>query len=261
MRHLAVLLALVTASPIVAQQAQGNSTRVYELTEVDVIPRPRNTKVFARALQQGYPRHLHAAGVGGLVQVDFVVGPDGEPRNIRVIQTPDSSFDAPSVQAVSQLRFVPGQLRGRPVAVRVEQPIIWRVGMDEAVDSAASEAVTEAEAEDGVYELAEVTELPRPVNIPDFQRRLDREYPLARDHPPVGATVQVRFQVDENGRVSVPRVLRSSDVRFNDATMRAVRALRFSPAKVNGRPVKVWVEQPIQWAPRPRPAIPPARIP
>lgn len=256
MRHLAVLVVLFAAAPVAAQQAPTDSARVYELTEVDVIPRPRNTKTFAQALQHGYPPHLRQAGVSGLVQVAFVVGADGEPRDVRVIRTSDPSFDAPSVQAVSLLRFAPAQLQGRPVAVRVEQPIIWRVGTDEAADGAAA-----TEGDDGVYELAEVTELPRPLNGADFQRALRREYPFARDHAPVGATVQVRFQVSEDGRVSVPEVMRSSDVRFNDATMRVVRVLRFRPAKVNGRPVKVWVEQPITWVPPTRPAIPPARRP
>jgi TonB family protein len=254
MRSIVLLLGLIAAAPAGAQQTPPDSARVYELTEVDVIPRPRNAKEFAQALQQGYPPHLRQAGVSGLVQVAFVVGPDGEPRDVRVILTPDPSFDAPSVRAVSLLRFRPGQLQGRPVAVRVEQPIIWRVGADEVAESAVA-----TEADERVYELAHVSELPRALNRADFQRALTREYPLPRDHPPVGATVQVRFQVSEDGRVSVPEVTRSSDVRFNDAAMRVVRVLRFRPAKVNGRPVKVWVEQPITWEQRLGPAIPPAR--
>ena len=78
---------------------------------------------------------------------------------------------------------------------------------------------------------------------------------LARNYPPllrdagVTGTVQVRFRVLEDGRVDAAsiQITSSTHEQFNEPTMRAVRALRFRPAKVNGRPVKVWVEQPIQW--------------
>ncbi|WP_420129194.1 TonB family protein [Longimicrobium sp.] len=271
MRTRAVLLTLLAAAPVAAQQTPADSARVYELTQVDVIPRPRNSKEFAEALQQGYPPHLRQAGVSGLVRVAFVVGADGEPRDVRVILTPDPGLDAPSVQAVSLLRFTPAQVQGRPVAVRVEQPIIWRVGEGLSVAGGVGGGVARGvevrdrgattEPIDGVYEMADVDELPRPLNGPAFKRALTQNYPFGADHRPVGATVQVRFQVSEDGRVSVPEVTRSSDVRFNEVTVRIIRVLRFRSARVNGRPVKVWVEQPIVWTPPPRPAIPPARRP
>ena len=61
--------------------------------------------------------------------------------------------------------------------------------------------------------------------------------------------MQVRFRVLENGTVDVPsiQVTSSTHDQFNDPTIRSVQRLRFRPAKVNNRPVKVWVELPIQW--------------
>jgi protein TonB len=114
----------------------------------------------------------------------------------------------------------------------------------------AQSTVTRTEpADEGTYELSAVEELPRPTNGADFQRQLARNYPpLLRDAGVTG-TVQVRFRVLEDGRVDGEsiQITNSTHEQFNDPTMRAVRALRFRPAKVNGRPVKVWVEQPIQW--------------
>ncbi|HEU4882816.1 MAG TPA: energy transducer TonB [Longimicrobium sp.] len=246
MRALAVFLALAltAAAPAAAQMLPPDTARIYELAEVEVLPRPRNIPVFTESLAKGYPPHLRASGVGGTVQMEFIVGPDGWPVNVRVLSSPDSSFNIPSIRAVLLLQFTPARVQGRPVFVRVEQPIIWRSEPTQAAGCAHRPELAEGE-----YELCEVQQLPVPVNTGDFQRLLARNYPLGAADLPVAATVQVRFRVEPNGTVSAPSVIRSNDARFNDATLLMVRTLRFRPARLNGRPVAVWVEQPIQWVP------------
>jgi periplasmic protein TonB len=124
-------------------------------------------------------------------------------------------------------------------------------GVAKGVEDGVAQSTLQRETppDEGTYELSAVEELPRPTNSSDFQRQLARNYPpLLRDAGVTG-TVQVRFRVLEDGRVDSEsiQITSSTHEQFNDPTMRAVRALRFRPAKVNGRPVKVWVEQPIQW--------------
>jgi protein TonB len=124
-------------------------------------------------------------------------------------------------------------------------------GVAKGVETGVAQSTVQRETppDEGTYELSAVEELPRPTNASDFQRQLARNYPpLLRDAGVTG-TVQVRFRVLENGQVDGEsiQITSSTHEQFNDPTMRAVRALRFRPAKVNGRPVKVWVEQPIQW--------------
>jgi TonB family protein len=107
----------------------------------------------------------------------------------------------------------------------------------------------EAPADVGTYELSAVEEQPRPTNVQELQRQLERNYPpLLRDAGVTG-TVQVRFRVLEDGHVDAESitVTNSTHEQFNDPTIRSVQRLRFRPAKVNNRPVKVWVELPIQW--------------
>jgi protein TonB len=114
---------------------------------------------------------------------------------------------------------------------------------------AQSTAEREAPADVGTYELSAVEEQPRPTNVAELQRQLERNYPpLLRDAGVTG-TVQVRFRVLEDGRVDAEsiQVTNSSHEQFNDPTIRSVQRLRFRPAKVNNRAVKVWVELPIQW--------------
>jgi TonB family protein len=257
MRILPVFLALLAAAPAMAQPVSPDAGRVYELAEVEVLPQPQNAAEFVAALQRSYPPSMREAAMGGTVHVSFVLGPNGQPADVRVLSTPDSSFDAPTVQAVSLLRFTPARVQGRPVAVRVEQPITWRVdtaavaAADEPLASAPTDALEVADVLEGaaeVYELSQVEELPDILNARDFQRALRREHPGVGSHPGVQAEVQVRFRVAEDGSTSHASVTRSTDQRFNVPTLRALRVLRFRPARVENRPVKVWVELPISWA-------------
>jgi TonB family protein len=119
--------------------------------------------------------------------------------------------------------------------------------VDEVEDTTPAPRV---DAETGeTYELSAVEEVPRPTNVADLRRALDANYPpLLRDARVTG-TVEVRMRVMEDGTVDATsiQVTSSSHEQFNEPTIRAVRTLRFRPAKVNGRPVRVWVELPIQW--------------
>jgi TonB family protein len=124
-------------------------------------------------------------------------------------------------------------------------------GVAKGVDDGVAQSTVERTAppDVGTYELSAVEEQPRPTNVQELQRQLERNYPpLLRDAGVTG-TVQVRFRVLENGTVDVPSISVTSSTHegFNDASIRSVQRLRFRPAKVNNRPVKVWVELPIQW--------------
>ncbi|HEV3051347.1 MAG TPA: TonB family protein [Longimicrobium sp.] len=124
-------------------------------------------------------------------------------------------------------------------------------GASNGVEGGVAQSTVQRETppDEGTYEMSAVEELPRPRNTADLARALQRNYPpLLRDAGVTG-TVQVRMRVMEDGSVDASSisVTSSTHEQFNDPSIRSVQRLRFSPAKVNGRPVKVWVELPIQW--------------
>lgn len=242
MRLLPVLLVLLAAAPSPAQPSSPDPTRVYELHEVEVLPRPQNVPDFTAALRERYPAHLSQAGVGGTVQVAFVVGPDGRPGEVRVLDTPDTTFNAPSVDAVSLLRFTPAQVQGRAVAVRVQQPITWR-----AQPPPVAAQAPEVPDSIHVYTVEEADVRPLPQNFHVFEAALRALYP--REFRFTGTTAQVvaRFAVDPSGMPQYAHVLQSSDARFDTPTLDAVRMLRFQPAQRGGAPVWVWLEIPVEW--------------
>lgn len=69
----------------------------------------------------------------------------------------------------------------------------------------------------GVYELRDVTTPPRALNVADLREALVNTYPAPLRDAAVNGIVQ------------------------------AIAKLRFSPARLEGRPVAVWVVQPIHW--------------
>jgi TonB family protein len=99
------------------------------------------------------------------------------------------------------------------------------------------------------YELADVEELPRPLNASELGRTLQSNYPPELRAERVMGQVQVRFRVLEDGSVDPASISveSSTNEAFNDPSIRSTRLLRFRPARISGRPVKVWIVLPIAW--------------
>ena len=122
-------------------------------------------------------------------------------------------------------------------------------GVANGVDNGKAQDVTNRQAppDEGTYELSAVEEQPELSNRADVGRQISRNYPpLLRD---AGVTGQVtlRMRVLEDGHVDPESISveNSSHDAFADAARKVVERMRFRPAKVGGRPVKVWVTLPV----------------
>ncbi len=86
-------------------------------------------------------------------------------------------------------------------------------------------------------------------NGDEVQRALQRVYPpMLRDAGVTGETT-LQFVIDENGRVEPGSVeiVSSSDEQFAAAARRVVSSMRFSPAKIHGKTVRVTTSLPVSW--------------
>ena len=129
-RWILPLTLIVLAVPATAQKASKaptDSSGVFELHEVQRLPRMENTAEFLALLDATYPAERRAAGRGAVLQLRMRIGPDGLPRDITVLESSDSAFDAPTVAAVRTLRFRPAEVDDRPVHVWVVLPVHWSV--------------------------------------------------------------------------------------------------------------------------------------
>jgi TonB family protein len=237
-----VLFLVAAASPAAAQHSTPtapDTARVYELGDVQMPPSALNGGDLLNALNATYPPHLRAAGTPGTVQVQLVIGADGIPRDVTVLNATDTAFSAPTVAALGVLRFSPAHLGDRPVAVRAVFPVNWSVAPDSPPPPAAPTVTPPADR----APVAERQPMLR--NAGRIAQRMRELHP--RGAPRQGE-VWVRLQITAEGTASGVTVVRASDPVFAQPSLQLVSEMRFAPAEVEGRPVAVWIDVPISWS-------------
>ncbi|HLL84150.1 MAG TPA: energy transducer TonB [Longimicrobium sp.] len=100
-----------------------------------------------------------------------------------------------------------------------------------------------------VYGVDEVTVKARLANSSTVARALEQNYSGVQRDAGLEGTVDLQMTVERNGHTSSIVVVRSSDAVFNTAAVNVARAMRFSPAQVNGVPVRVRIDLPITFRP------------
>jgi TonB family protein len=259
---LALVLVLATPAALAAQQpAAADTSRVYEPSELSTMPRLVNLDELRAALQAGYPPELRESRVEGTVAVSLVVNRYGRPEEISVVQSTHPAFDSVTLATAAGLRFTAAMADGRPVRTRVQIPVQWRLPADAptADSGAVASAAPPAQAPpappsarpdcESTYSLRDVQGPPQPLNLIEFRRMMLTHYPASMRGAGRGV-VQVRFRVGCDGVPSRIAITQSSHLAFNAPTVDLVPMLRFSPARMNGQPVAVWVELPIEWSSR-----------
>jgi TonB family protein len=78
---------------------------------------PSPPVVVYRGYDPIYTEEARTAGLQGTVEVSFIVGEDGVPQNLRVISPLGHGLDEKAMESVSQWRFQPVVVNGRPVQV------------------------------------------------------------------------------------------------------------------------------------------------
>ena len=103
---------------------------------------------------------------------------------------------------------------------------------------------------DVTYELPDVEKPPQMLRASEFGRHISRNYPPSLRDAGITGTVLVRFRILKDGRVDVPsiKIISSPDPLFDAPVLGYLPLLHFRPARVKGRPVKVWAELPVQFA-------------
>lgn len=121
------------------------------------------------------------------------------------------------------------------------------VDYQEVVDSPAAPSVPVAPPADGTLELSEVEEQPQLLNRDAVAAQLSRNYPpLLRDAGVEGnATVRLRVRRDGGVDPESIQIENATHPMFGEAASRVVERMRFSPAKIHGEPVPVWVTLPV----------------
>lgn len=117
-------VALVLAAAIVPASVSAQAYTPDQLSEMPKVKSPSQAKqVIARA----YPRAMQDNGIGGKVQVRFVVKADGsvDGSSVEVIAATVKALGEAAATAVKDIQFLPGKRMGTAVDAVVVMPIAF----------------------------------------------------------------------------------------------------------------------------------------
>ena len=115
----AAVLALMIIVP------RAVSAQAFNPEQLSEMPKIKSASQARLAIERAYPQQLQVAGVGGKVQVRFVVKADGsvDATSVEIVAASMKVLGDAAVEAVRKIEFVPGKKDGSPVAAIVLMPI------------------------------------------------------------------------------------------------------------------------------------------
>ncbi len=226
--------------PSVGPRANGDSiaeapnagAQVATLPDGSPVYMPGRGVVPPRAIsaqQARYPDDALRERVQGLVLLQVIVDQEGNVTDPKVVRPLFPSVDQRALETVRTWKFQPATRDGKPVAVRLNIEVNFRMGGKPA------SAAPIASLPDGT-----------PVYIagPDLTpvRKIEGGDPQYTDYArkkKISGTVILRVVVGPDGLVHDVGVIRSLEPSLDQSAMDTIRTWRFEPATRDGKPVAV----------------------
>ncbi len=126
-----LLLPAIAAALMVgpfAGTAAAQDDKVYPINEVTNPPKLSSSTMAARLIQESYPTDLKNRGVGGMVELQFIVDAKGkvDPASVEIIDATQTALGEAAKKVIPRLDFSPGKLNGAAVRTKVVLPIIYK---------------------------------------------------------------------------------------------------------------------------------------
>ncbi len=120
----AALAAGVIAVPRVAV-AQAE---VFTGDQLTTRPKIMSAAKTAQLVKNSYPSELQRNGIGGSVEIQFIIGADGkvEPASVEVVAASVPALGAAAKKVAEQLQFQPAKVNDKAVRTVVTLPIVYK---------------------------------------------------------------------------------------------------------------------------------------
>lgn len=221
-----------------------------------------------------YPKEAQEKGIQGNVYVKFVVTEKGKITQTKILRGVDPILDAEAIRVVSAMPYwVPGKKDGKVVSMSYTLPIQFKL-----MNNEPETATTKKESDTDIAKSSDndiLVSVDTPPTFPGGIEALylwlskNMKYPDISQETGTSGHIYVKFIIDENGKVTNPKILRSTFKENNDKeknkettsediekgkkaledeAIRVVSALPdFEPGKHKGKVVKVYYNLPIQF--------------
>jgi TonB family protein len=242
------------ASPAPTTPLTDSIGRVYTRVEqMPQLPGGGGIVAISKAIQSQlvYPPYAVQQQIEGIVQVYFVVDSTGAVHSERIVRGIGGGCDTQVLAAVHKLpHFTPGNQYGRPVAVGLTIPIVFRLEGSGTTKGQMLDTLRR------VYPL--VNEMPHLPNgggsqaiFQTVQQAVFMPPEVANDT--IARKVFVGFIVGPSGVIRDVKIVRSLNASCDAAALAAVRKLpRFVGGKLNGLPASVSFTVPVLFGRLPR---------
>lgn len=94
---------------------------IWDINDLD--KKPRSTKQVAPV----YPMDATRRGLSGFAKVEFIIDKRGNVVSAKIVRSSDKIFDKPSLDAVRQFKFTPGEKGGKVVTTRASIEIPFTI--------------------------------------------------------------------------------------------------------------------------------------
>lgn len=227
---LSLALASLLAMPA-ALAADAREAKAYEGTQPVVVSQ----------VPPEYPMSMRQYAISGRVLVELIVDKEGKVGSAFVVESDNPTFDEPAIEAVLVWKFKPGTRDGKPVATRMQVPIIF------SIEDWADRRAYKVEARRDPSKLPEGFRFDV---APQIKSAHVPVYPYALRHKGTSGKAKAGIVIDPKGRVVEVRVLSASAPEFGLALHAALENFRFVPATLKGEPVPsvLSFEQEFDWS-------------
>ena len=187
-----------------------------------------------------YPEIARKAHVEGRVIVQFTVDENGDVRDAQVLRGAGAELDEEAIRAISEhAEFTPGRQDGKPVAVRLSIPIVFKLNDESKALSVQSQSLEQQDHYVVVEQMPELigglSAIQAKVRYPEIARKANVE-----------GRVIVQLIVDENGNVRDPEILRGAGAGLDEEAIRVISEhAEFTPGRQDGKPIAVRLSIPI----------------
>jgi TonB family protein len=212
------------------------------------LPQLLNREAVQNSAWAAVPERIRRARLHGTVTVDVMVDSMGRPQGTRTTKFGYvRDFDLAALQGAATMQFArPESATG---ATPLRTIITFAFGTDSVAVRTPGESRISARAATPPTNPATVkpyTTAPRLRNGEQVASALQKLYPPGLRDVGIGGTVGLWLFIDERGNVQSRDIRTSSGICELDLAALAVsERMRFDPARLNGAPVRVWVDIPV----------------
>jgi TonB family protein len=267
MRNIILVLAFLAVTAAQAQQQPTGAPAPSVFNYVEQMPQPPYDLGKYLSENIHYPDSAREKNIEGRVIIRFVVNEDGHISDCAIVKSVSGDCDTEALRVIKNMpAWKPGRQNGKEVKVYYNQPISFKLEDPEPVKDTLNKKtiVTHTmsrEEEDMSPDITPTPPPPPPAMIYTYVEqppkagfdlvgyiRQNLQYPEGAKRANIEGRVIVKFVVNEDGSISDATAVRGIGAGCDEEAVRVVRNMpRWRPGTQNGKPVKVYFTQPINF--------------